>query len=167
VSNGFSGFELALPVFVADIGDVSAPDGIPPWVINCCSGQPVEWDLRNTEGAPVNGGTLPGQTEVYSFTTLPRLITQSTGWFHTWQTDFQTDIINYPPGDGPEVPDLIAEPNQELCCSRDAAGNYVCQTLPAGQCDAIGGMVVAACTACPPITPALPKSWGKLKDQYR
>src|SRR5436305_1249580 len=82
VSNGFSGFELALPAFVPDIANVTAPDGIPPWVINCCSGRPVEWDLRNADGAPVNGGTLPGQTEQYTFTTSPRLITLSQGWFH-------------------------------------------------------------------------------------
>ncbi|HYM80951.1 MAG TPA: hypothetical protein VEY91_06015, partial [Candidatus Limnocylindria bacterium] len=97
-SNGFSGFELSLPVAVPDIADITAPDGIPPWEINCCSGLPVEWDLRNTAGAGVGGGTLPGQTEVYSFTTSPRLITLSTGWFHTWETDFQTVIVNYPPG---------------------------------------------------------------------
>src|SRR5262245_41470548 len=66
-SNGFSGFELALPAAVPDINDIAAPDGIPPWAINCCSGAPVEWDLTNTAGAPVAGGTLPGQTEEYSF----------------------------------------------------------------------------------------------------
>jgi hypothetical protein len=167
VSNGFSGFELALPIAVPDIGDISAPDGIPPWEINGYSGLPVEWDLRNTPGAPVNGGTLPGQTEQYAFTTSPRLITQSTGWFHTWQNDIQTDIINYPPADAPEVPDVLSEPNQELCCSQDAVGTYICQVLPAGQCDAIGGTVVIACDQCPPITSTVRKTWGKLKDDYR
>lgn len=166
-TNGFSGFELALPLFVADIGDISAPDGIPPWVINCCSGQPVEWDLNNTAGAPVNGGTLPGETEVYSFTTLPRLVTISTGWFHTWITDGQVELVYYPEGDGPEVPDVQSEPNQELCCSQDATGAYVCQTLPAGQCDAIGGVVVPSCTQCPPHVPTKPSSWGSVKNRYR
>jgi len=166
-SNGFSGFELALPLFVPDIGDIAAPDGIPPWTINGFSGQPVEWDLRNTEGAPVGGGTLPGQTEVYSFTTLPRLITVSTGWFHTWENDIQTWIVNYPQGDGPEVPDLISEPNQELCCRQDAAGNYICETLPVGQCEAIGGIIVPNCDQCPPVTPATRKSWGSIKGVYR
>ncbi len=166
-SNGFSGFELALPVFVADIGDVTAPDGIGPWEINCCSGQPVEWDLRNTAGAPVGGGTLPGQTEVYSFTTLPRLITISTGWFHTWRFNSQTDIIFYPPGNGPEVPDLLSEPNQELCCRQDAAGVYICEVLPVGQCGTLGGVVVPSCDRCPPVTPATSTSWGSIKAGYR
>jgi len=167
ISNGFSGFELALPVFVPDIANIAAPDGIPPWAINCCSGLPVEWDLTNAAGAPVGGGTMPGQTEMYSFTTLPRLITVSSGWFHTWENGGQTDIINYPTTDAPEVPDLLSQPNQELCCSKDSSGAYVCQVLPAGQCDAIGGMVVPDCTHCPPITPTLQNTWGKLKDTYR
>jgi hypothetical protein len=166
-SNGFSGFELALPIFVPDIGDISAPDGIPPWLINCCSGQPVEWDLTNTGGAPVAGGTLPGQTEFYGFTTLPRLITQSTGWFHTWETDIQTFIVNYPSGDGPEVPDLLSEPNQELCCRQDATGAYICETLPVGQCESIGGTIVPSCDRCPPPTPAKKTSWGTVKGNYR
>jgi hypothetical protein len=166
-SNGFSGFELALPVFVPDIANVAAPDGIPPWAINCCSGQPVEWDLSNAAGAPVLGGTLPGQTEKYSFTTLPRLITLSTGWFHTWENEIQTDLVYYPPNDAPEVPDLLAAPNQELCCSTDATGAYVCQVLAAGQCTTIGGTVVPDCAHCPPITPTIQNSWGKLKDTYR
>lgn len=166
-SNGFSGFELALPAFVPDIADVSAPDGIGPWLINCCSGLPVEWDLRNSDGAPVAGGTLPGQTEVYSFSTLPRLVAISTGWFHTWQFDVQTDIVNYPIGDGPEVPDVLAPPGQELCCYQDAAGNYVCQLLPAGECRRISGIVVVDCQHCPPVTPTLKKSWGNVKKIYR
>ena len=167
-SNGFSGFELGLPLFVPDIADITAPDGIGPWLINCCSGAPVEWDLTDTGGAPVGGGTLPGQTEVYSFTTLPRLITISTGWFHTWEFDSQTDLVFYPTGDGPEVPDLLSAPNQELCCSKDSlTGAYLCRILPAGECSLIGGTVVPDCMHCPPITPTLPKTWGKVKDSYR
>lgn len=168
VSNGFSGFELALPAAVPDINDIVAPDGIPPWQITAYSGLPVEWDLTDTRGAPVAGGTMPGETEVYSFTTLPRLITVSTGWFHTWEQDLQTNIINYPAGDAPEVPDVLSEPNQELCCSKDpASGGYICQTLPAGQCSTIGGTVVPACSDCPPIVPAKGKTWGKVKADYR
>ena len=166
-SNGFSGFELALPAAVPDIADVTAPDGIPPWVINCCSGLPVEWDLMNAPGLPVGGGTMPGQTEEYTFTTLPRLITVSSGWFHTWEENVgQTFITNYPPGDAPEVPDVLSEPNQELCCSKDATGAYLCQILPAGQCSTIGGTVVPACTDCPPIVPARKSTWGKVKADY-
>jgi hypothetical protein len=162
-SNGFSGFELTLPQSVPDIADIAAPDGIPPWDINCCSGLPVEWDLRNTAGAPVNGGTLPGQTEVYSFTTSPRLITRSTGWFHTWEQDIQTTIVNYPPNDGPEVPDVLNDPGQELCCYQDSTGAYQCQIVVTGQCQALGGVLVVNCNECPPITPVKRKSWGDLK----
>jgi hypothetical protein len=166
-SNGFSGFELALPVFVPDIGDIAAPDGIGPWTINGFSGLPVEWDLRNSDGAAVGGGTLPGQTEVYSFTTLPRLITVSTGWFHTWENDSQTWIVNYPTGDGPEVPDLLSEPNQELCCRQDATGAYICEALPVGQCATLGGIIVPNCDRCPPVTPTKRDSWGSIKNTYR
>ncbi len=104
-TNGFSGFELALPVAVPDIGDI---DPMAPWLVNCCSGLPVEWDLRKSTG----NGVMPGETKIFSFSTAPRLITVSSGWFHTWQydapsgTDFQTDIVNYPAGDEPEVPDV-------------------------------------------------------------
>jgi len=165
-TNGFSGFELALPGVVPDLANVTAPDGIPPWVINCCSGLPVEWDLPNAVDV-VGGGTMPGQTETYSFTTLPRLVTLSTGWFHTWTSNVQVDIITYPAGDGPEAPDLLSAPNQELCCTKDATGAYICQVLPAGQCAAIGGTIVPNCNQCPPIVPTLKKSWGQLKHIYR
>lgn len=172
-SNGFSGFELNLPVAVPDIATIAAPDGIPPWLVNCCSGLPVEWDLRKTDGIPVNGGTLPGETEQYSFTTSPRLITISNGWYHTWETnaagtDVQTFVTYYPTNDPPEVPDVLSEPNQELCCSKEpATGGYICQVLPAGQCETIGGVVVNACSNCPPVVPALKKTWGKVKADYR
>ncbi len=166
-SNGFSGFELALPGAVPDLANVTAPDGIGPWLIGCCSGLPVEWDLTNSGGAGVGGGTLPGQTEVYSFSTLPRLVTISTGWYHTWQNDGQTDVVNYPTGDGPEAPDLLSAPNQELCCTVDPAGVYTCAPLPVGQCAAIGGVIVPSCRQCPPSTPALRSSWGTIKNNYR
>ena len=103
-SNGFAGFELALPAFVLDIGDIFAPSAA--WVIDCCSGLPVEWDIRNSSGL----GIMPGEAGVFGFTTLPRFITVSTGWFHTWQNDGQTFIINYPEGQGPEVPDVLRPP---------------------------------------------------------
>ena len=166
-SNGFSGFETAMPADVPDLGDVSAPDGIPPWTVNCCSGLPLEWDLPSTPGVPVGGGTLPGETEVYSFTSTPRLITISTGWFHTWEADVQTTIVSYPEGDGPEVPDVLTEPNQELCCHPDEAGNFVCEVLPAGQCASIGGVIVFNCDNCPPATPTKKNSWGTIKKTYR
>ena len=100
ISNGFSGFELALPVAVPDIGDI---DPLAPWLVNCCSGLPVEWDKTNSGGL----GVMPTQTQIFSFTTSPRLISASSGWFHTWQGDVQTDIINYPAGDEPEVPNVL------------------------------------------------------------
>lgn len=168
VSNGFSGFELMLPVAVPDIADITAPDGIGPWIINCCSGLPVEWDLTNTGGAAVAGGTMPGQTEVYGFTTSPRLIALSGGWFHTWQTDGQTDIVNYGAGNALEVPDVLAPPGEDLCCYLDAAGVWVCQPVPTGQCFTLnGGHIVQTCADCPPIVPVKKKSWGKVKSIYR
>jgi hypothetical protein len=167
VSNGFSGFELALPMAVPDIADIAAPDGIGPWLINCCSGLPVEWDLTNTGGGLVGGGTMPGETEVYSFTTAPRLVTASTGWFHTWQTDVQTDIINYPLGNEPEVPDVLSAPGQELCCIENPPGVFSCVVLPAGQCRAVGGIVVVSCNQCPPVTKIDRSTWSKLKKFYR
>jgi hypothetical protein len=165
-SNGFSGFELALPAAVPDIGDITAPDGIGPWAINCCSGLPVEWDLSNSAGAPVAGGTLPGQTEQYTFTTSPRLVTVSNGWFHTWENDIQAFIVNYTPGDEPEVPDVLTDPGQERCCYQEG-GAWQCQIFPAGQCAAIGGLIVPDCAQCPPNTPTDKKSWGTVKTRYR
>ncbi len=167
LTNGFSGFETVLPAAVPDINDISAPDGTPPWTINGFSGSPVEWDLRNSDGAGVGGGTLPGQTESYSFTTLPRLIVQSTGWFHTWRSDFQDFIFNYPNGEGVEVPDVISEPGQELCCSRDATGAYICQVRPVGECASIGGFIVANCNECPPVVGVEESTWGRIKGLYR
>ena len=105
-SNGFSGFELDLPAAVPDITNVTSPS--PGWIIDCCSGAPVEWDITNSVGL----GIMPGEVGVFSFETLPRLITVSTGWFHTWQ-GFQTDISYYldTPGEtGPEVPDVLSPP---------------------------------------------------------
>jgi hypothetical protein len=102
VSNGFSGFELALPVNVPDIANIS-PGA--PWVVNGYSGLPVEWDLPNSNGM----GVMPGNPGFFSFTTSPRLISSSSGWFHTWQGNIQTDVINYPPDDAPEVPNVLEE----------------------------------------------------------
>ena len=103
-SNGFSGFETALPAAVPDLGDVFGPNA--DWEFDCCSGQPVEWDIRNSDGP----GVLVGETGVFGFTSLPRLVTESTGYFHTWQNDGQTDIVSYEPGNGVEVPDVLSAP---------------------------------------------------------
>ncbi|HYM79968.1 MAG TPA: hypothetical protein VEY91_01000, partial [Candidatus Limnocylindria bacterium] len=70
-------------------------------------------------------------------------------------------------GDGPEVPDVLADPNQELCCHQDATGAYICEPLPAGQCSTLGGTIIANCSNCPPITSTDKKSWGKVKTIYR
>lgn len=103
-SNGFSGFETALPAGVPDLADLYAPTA--DWVFDCCSGMPVEWDIRNSAGL----GVLPGAVGVFGFSSLPRFITESTGWFHTWQSDGQTDIVFYGPGNGVEVPDVLRAP---------------------------------------------------------
>lgn len=103
-SNGFSGFETALPAGVPDLADLYAPNV--SWVFDCCSGMPVEWDIRNSAGL----GVMPGETGVFGFSSLPRFITESTGWFHTWQSDSQTDLVFYEPGNGVEVPDVIRPP---------------------------------------------------------
>jgi hypothetical protein len=111
ISNGFSGFELALPLFVPDIGNITSPNS--NWIVNCCSGEPVEWDIRNSAGL---GIMPPGGVGVFSFTTLPRFITTSGGFFHTWEFDLQTDISRYSltPGEtGPEVPDVLRAPIPE------------------------------------------------------
>jgi hypothetical protein len=108
--NGFSGFELALPVGAGgagDIANVTAPNS--SWIIDCCSGEPVEWDITNTGG----NGVLVGNTGVFSFTTLPRSITNSTGWFHTWISNSQEDITFYTDtlgAVGPESPNLLLPP---------------------------------------------------------
>ena len=90
-SNGFSGFELFLPSPIPEIADVTPnPGSVPPWEINCCSGNPVEWDIRNSDGL----GVMPGEAGIFSFTTDPRQVAiNDEGWFHTWQFDVQTDIV--------------------------------------------------------------------------
>ena len=107
-SNGFSGFETALPAFVPDLGNITGPSA--SWDFNCCSGQPVEWDIDNTAG----NGVMPGETGIFSFTSLPRFIVNSTGYFHTWENDGQTNVTTYDisssDGLGPEVPDVLRPP---------------------------------------------------------
>ena len=99
-SNGFAGFELALPFFPPDFGNPTAPSAA--WIDNCCSFLPWEWDIMNTGGL----GIMPGGRGEFSFTTLPRLITTAdAGWFHTWQFDTQTDIIPYGADNAPLAPD--------------------------------------------------------------
>jgi hypothetical protein len=107
-SNGFSGFELFLPSPIPEIDDV-LPDGssVPPWENDCCSGSPVEWDIRNSDGL----GIMPGESGVFSFTTFPRdVAVNDDGWFHTWQLDVQTDIVPTPGMHVPWVPGLIPIP---------------------------------------------------------
>jgi hypothetical protein len=116
--NGFSGFETALPIPVPDLGDVAAPGAIPPWIIDGFSGARVEWDLHKADGL----GVMPGATGTFSFTSLPRLITNSTGWFHTWTAlpvppggetqSFITFYSDTPGAVGPEVPDVVHPPTR-------------------------------------------------------
>jgi hypothetical protein len=120
--NGLGGFELDLPLFPPDLGGVVTPAG---WVSNCCSGAPEEWDrpdvIPNAAGVtnPANVGTalLIGQSAVFSFTSLPRTITNSTGWIHTWTQGTQTDINMYTSFAGgplgPEVPNVLLPPVPE------------------------------------------------------
>jgi hypothetical protein len=106
-SNGFSGFELFLPSPIPEIADITAPGGIPPWEINCCSGNPVEWDIRNSDG----NGVMPGFSGIFSFTTDPRAVAiNNDGWFHTWQNNGQTNIITTLGMHVPWVPGLVPEP---------------------------------------------------------
>lgn len=111
VSNGFSGFELFLPTPIPEVADITPnPASTPPWEINCCSGNPVEWDIRNSVGL----GVMPGEIGVFSFTTNPRQVAiNNAGWFHTWQNDGQTDIIDTDGMHVPWVPGLtpIPEPS--------------------------------------------------------
>lgn len=105
LSNGFSGFELFLPSPIPEIGDTTP--GPPAWEINCCSGNPVEWDRRNSVGL----GIMPGGTGIFSFTTDPRLVAiNDSGWFHTWIADVQTDIVGTPGMHVPLVPGLTPIP---------------------------------------------------------
>lgn len=108
-SNGFAGFELALPGgFPADLHDPTDP--APGWEHNCCSGLPYEWDIRNSDGL----GIMPGFDGYFSFQTDPRVITvASDGWFHTWQFDSQTDIVPYGSDNAPLAPNLLLPPVPE------------------------------------------------------
>jgi len=112
VTNGFSGFELFLPSPIPEIADIT-PNGTssPPWEINCCSGNPVEWDIRNSAG----NGIMPGNSGVFSFTTDPRVVAiNNNGWFHTWQGG-QTNIVTTIGMHVPLVPGLApAVPEPEI-----------------------------------------------------
>jgi hypothetical protein len=100
-SNGFSGFELFLPSVIAEVADVMP--GPPDWDVNCCSGRPIEWDRRNSDGP----GIMPGSSGIFSFTTLPRVVAvNNSGWFHSWQSDVQTDIVTTTGMHVPLVPGL-------------------------------------------------------------
>jgi hypothetical protein len=94
ISNGFSGFELFLPSPIPEIADITAPPpGIFPggWETNCCSGLPLEWDIRDSNGL----GVMPGEVGIFSFTTDPRQVAiNDDGWFHSWENGVQTNIIS-------------------------------------------------------------------------
>lgn len=118
--NGLGGFELNLPAFPADLGGIVSPAG---WVNNCCSGAPEEWDrpdaIPNAAGvtnpADVGVALLIGQSAVFSFTSLPRTVTNSTGWIHSWTNGTQTFIEDYSQFNGgslgPEVPNVLVPPS--------------------------------------------------------
>ena len=93
-TNGFSGFETYLPTPIPEIADIIPNAGtVPAWDVNCCSGNPVEWDRTNTDG----NGVMPGEVGVFSFTTNPRQVAiNNDGWFHSWVSDSQTNIISTP-----------------------------------------------------------------------
>jgi hypothetical protein len=64
----------------------------------------MEWDIRNSIGL----GVMPGETGVFSFATLPRFIqTAGNGWFHTWEGDVQTFLVDYGTDNAPLAPDLV------------------------------------------------------------
>jgi MYXO-CTERM domain-containing protein len=107
-SNGFSGFELFLPSPIPEIADITPnPTSTPPWDIDCCSGSSTEWDIPNSDG----NGIMPGNIGVFSFTTAPRQVAiNDSGWFHTWQNDAQTDIIDTLGMHVPWVPGLVPIP---------------------------------------------------------
>ncbi|OAI47354.1 hypothetical protein AYO44_09600 [Planctomycetaceae bacterium SCGC AG-212-F19] len=108
-TNGFAGFALSLPKLVPDIANVSGP---PQWDHSAGVDVPhaVEWDRDDD-----NGGIMPHQTGVFSFTTLPRPWTTGDGLFHTWRpvpgqaAKQQFAFVNFD-GQGPEVPDVNQSP---------------------------------------------------------
>lgn len=107
-SNGFSGFELGIQSGEGlGLADMKAPNA--GWDFNCCSGDAVEYDIRNSVGL----GIMPGESGSFSFTSLPVSITNSTnGWWHSWENDSQTAIRNFSEftgATGPEIP-VIPEP---------------------------------------------------------
>jgi pimeloyl-ACP methyl ester carboxylesterase len=125
VTNGFSGLETALPVGIGipDLANILGPT--PSWITNCCSGEPVEWDLPEKLGM----GIMPGAQGVFEYTSRPRTITTSGGWFHTWETnsafgDYQAFIVPYLHHGGPEVPDVLTsslvDPDPDLLSTLSA-----------------------------------------------
>jgi hypothetical protein len=110
VTNGFSGFELFLPSPIAEIANiVPNPGSSPPWEHNCCSGLPLEWDIRDNVGL----GVMPGFSLVFSFTTNPRQVAiNNEGWFHSWANGTQVNIVDTIGMHVPLVPGLqpIPEP---------------------------------------------------------
>ncbi len=126
-TNGFSGFELFLPSPIPEIGDiVPNPSSTPPWEHNCCSGLPMEWDIRNSVGL----GVMPGEFSVFSFTTDPRAVAiNNNGWFHSWESDGQVGIVptlgmHVPlvPGLDPIDPEPVPEPGSGILFAVGLAG---------------------------------------------
>lgn len=100
-TNGFSGFELILPVAIPELANMTAPNA--NWDSDCCSGIPVEWDIQVHDG----NGVLPEQQGVFGFTTAPRTWTNGDGWFHTWEQNVgKTNVVQFT--NGPEVPNAVA-----------------------------------------------------------
>jgi hypothetical protein len=108
-TNGFAGFALSLPKLAPDIGNVTGPAN---WDHSTGVDVPhaVEWDRDDD-----NGGIMPHQSGMFSFTTLPRPWTTSDGLFHTWipvpgqPNKSQYAFVNFN-GQGPEVPDVNQPP---------------------------------------------------------
>ncbi len=103
-TNGFSGFELFLPTTIPEIADITPnASSTPPWEVDCCSGNPVEWDIRDTVG----DGIMPGNSGIFSFTTKPRAVSiNNNGWFHSWRNGGQVNIVSTPGMHVPWVPGL-------------------------------------------------------------
>ena len=105
ITNGFSGFQLTVAGgIVPEVANITTPSA--GWEFNCCSGAPIEFDIRYENGL----GIMPGTNGVFSFTTNPRTWGPSSGWFHSWQdtegSSFQVAINNFSSftTGAPEVP---------------------------------------------------------------
>ena len=171
VTNGFSGLETALPVGIGipDLANILGP--ATSWITNCCSGEPVEWDLPRKLGM----GIMPGAQGVFEYTSRPRTITTSDGWFHTWETDptfgdYQVFIVPYPRHGGPEVPDVLTsslvDPDPDLLSTLSAV--YGSGTISAAAAAALTskGRVVQGVAADGVSEVIVRIAAGKLGEQF-